>query len=148
MYNRYKIFTVTILKMQRAIQKIKTEEIAEYNLKGAHVSCIYYLYKENALTITELRDICGEDKSYVSHSMKYLEENGYVMCTSNAAKRYNAPFYLTDKGKEVGIYVAEKIDKILEMTSDGMSDGERDAFYRGLDLISTNLDRICENYEK
>ena len=148
MYNRYKIFTVTILKMQRAIQKIKTEEIAEYNLKGAHVSCIYYLYKENALTITELRDICGEDKSYVSHSMKYLEENGYVMCTSNAAKRYNAPFYLTDKGKEVGIYVAEKIDKILEMTSDGMSDEERDAFYRGLDLISTNLDRICENYEK
>ena len=80
MDDRYQSFTVMILKIHRCIQKIKVEETAEYNLKGTHVSCLYYLYKETELTATELCDICQEDKSYLSHSLRYLEANGYIFC--------------------------------------------------------------------
>lgn len=148
MYDRYKSFTVMILRIQRAIQKIKSEEMAEFNLKIPHVSCIYYLYKEDSLTATELCDICGEDKSYISHSLKYLEENEYILCKSNAKKRYNAPFYLTEKGRELGFYVANKIDAVLEPAGEGMTDEEREVFYRCLNLIGANLEQVCKKYDK
>ena len=147
MFDRYKSFTVMILKISRAIQRIKSEEIAEYRLKSPHVSCIYYLYKEDGLTATALCDISGEDKSYISHSIRYLEENGFIFCKSNATKRYNARLFLTEKGKEVGRYVTEKIDAILEQSSKGMSAEELDTFYRCLYRIGTNLERICGNYD-
>ncbi|MBQ7336771.1 MAG: winged helix-turn-helix transcriptional regulator [Clostridia bacterium] len=148
MYDRYKNFTVMILKIQRAIQKIKSEEMGEFNLKIPHVSCIYYLYKEESLTATELCDICQEDKSYISHALKYLEENGYIFCESTAKKRYNAPFSLTEKGKELGVCVANKIDAVLEPAGIGMTEEERTVLYRCLARICENLDQICEKYDE
>lgn len=146
MYDRYKNFTVLILKIQRAIQKIKAEEMAGFNLKIPHVSCIYYLYKEKSLTATELCEICGEDKSYMSHALKHLEESEYILCDSSAKKRYNAHFSLTERGAELGQYVAAKIDAILAPAGDGMEEDERAIFYRCLTLISDNLEKICEKY--
>lgn len=146
MYDRFQNFTVMILKIHRCIQKIKTAEIAEFNLKSSHVSCLYYLYKENTLTATELCEICLEDKSYISHSLRYLEANGYISCDSEAKKRYNAPFYLTEKGRELGAYIAEKIDTVLEPASDGMTEEDRVTLYRCLGQISGNLEKICEKY--
>lgn len=146
MYERFKNFTVLILKIHRAIQKIKTEEIAEYHLKSSHVSCLYYLYKENTLTATELCEICQEDKSYISHSLRYLEENGYISCDSTARKRYNAPLNLTERGKELGAYIAQKIDSVLEPAGEGLTDEDRVCLYRYLTQISDNLDKICRQY--
>lgn len=146
MYDRYKNFTVLVLKIHRCIQKIKTEEIAGYNLKSQHVSCLYYIYKEDSLTATELCEICQEDKSYISHSLRFLETNGYISCDSTAKKRYNAPFSLTEKGKEVGRFIADKIDSVLEPVSYGISEEDRTTMYRCLESISNNLERACEKY--
>lgn len=148
MYTRFKNFTVLILKIHRCIQKIKIEEIAKYNLKSSHVSCLYYLYKENTLTATELCDICQEDKSYISHSLKYLEANGYISCDSTVKKRYNAPLTLTETGKELGALIAEKVDSVFVPASEGLTDEERATLYRCLTKISDNLEKICKNYEK
>lgn len=146
MYDRYQNFTVKLLIIQRYIQRIKTEELAEYDLKASHVSCIYYLHKEEQLTATELSEICLEDKSYISHSLKYLEDNGYVVCNSNAKKRYNAPFRLTDKGNELGGIISDKINHVLAPAGDGITEEERSVLYHCLDKISANLDKICEKY--
>ena len=146
MYDRFHNFTVLILNVHRSIQKIKTEEMAEFDLKAPHVSCLYYLYKEGSLTATELCEICHEDKSYVSHSLKFLEANGYVQCDSSARKRYNAPFSLAEKGKELGRRIVEKIDAVLLSAGNGVDDGERDIFYKSLLKISNNLEAICEKY--
>ena len=43
MEERYKSFTVLISGISRSIRRIKTEEMAEFNLKSPHVSCLYYL---------------------------------------------------------------------------------------------------------
>ena len=87
MEERFNTFTVLIAGINRCIRKIKTEEMSEYNLKSPHVSCLYYLYKHNSLTAKELCDICDEDKSNVSRSIKFLEENGYLVCNSKKEKR-------------------------------------------------------------
>ena len=146
MEERFKTFTVLISGINRCIRRIKTEEMAEFNLKSPHVSCLYYLYKANSLTAKELCDICEEDKANISRSIKYLEENDYLTCKSQTPKRYQSPLVLTDKGREVGGIVAKKIDAILEAASDGLSEDERIILYRSLALIHENLRKICANY--
>ncbi len=147
MYERFQTFTVLTLKISRCIHRIKTEEMAEFNLKSTHVSCLYYLYQKDALTATELCEICEEDKSYVSHSIRFLEENGYIRCSSTAKKRYKATFSLTEKGYDIASRIAQKIDAVMAPASQGLTEEERNIFYRGLVQISDNLQKICEGYD-
>ena len=61
MQERFQTFTILIARLNRCIRKIKTEEMAELNLKSPHVSCLYYLYKADSLTSKELCDILDLD---------------------------------------------------------------------------------------
>ena len=146
MQERFKTFTVLIAGINRCIRRIKTEEMAEFDLKSPHVSCLYYLYKADSLTAKELCDICEEDKANISRSIKHLEENGFLTCESRTPKRYQSPLVLTEKGREIGGLVAEKIDAILEAAGEGLSEEERVIFYRALSLIHENLVKICHDY--
>lgn len=148
MQDRFKIFTVLIANINRCIRKIKTEEMAEFNLKSPHVSCLYYLYKSSSLTAKELCDICDEDKAAMSRSIDYLEKNEFIKCNSNAKKRYNAFFYLSEKGKTIAKLICEKIDRILNQASESLSDNDRVILYKSLTLINDNLQKICNNYEE
>jgi DNA-binding MarR family transcriptional regulator len=147
MEERFQIFTMLITKINRCIKKIKTEEVDELNIKGPHVSCIYYIYKFGALTAKELCDICQEDKASISRSIEFLEDNGYITCESSQKKRYNSSLELTQKGQKAGVIIAEKIDKILDIASSGLTEEKRKIMYESLALISNNLEQLCHNYE-
>ena len=142
MINRYETFTVLINRISRNIRKIKNQEMAEYNLKSYHISCLHYLYSSEKLTATDLCELCEEDKATISRSLDYLEKNGYILCETKSAKRYKSPLILTENGIEACKKIAEKIDRVLDEVSIGLTDGERAEFYRSLNIISNNLDRI------
>lgn len=147
MEERFKTFTVLVSKVRRNIQRIKAEEMAEYDLKCPHVSCLYYLYKEGPMTAKELCDICDEDKAAVSRSVDQLEKRGYVECPEDSKKRYRAKIKLTDEGKVIAGGVAKKVDMILDLAGEGISEEDRRIFYRSLQIISTNLEAICSKYD-
>lgn len=148
MQDRFSTFTVLIDRIKRCIRKIKTEEMVEFDLKSPHVSCIYYLYRFEALTSKELAEICDEDKAAVSRSLDFLEENGFIFCENEMRKRYKSPFQLTQKGLEAGQKLVAKVDRIIEAASQGLSEEDRNTMYRGLAIISENLLRICDGYEE
>ena len=137
---RFETFTVLINRISRNIRKIKNQEMAEYHLRSAHISCLYYLYTEEGLTATELCERCEEDKATISRSVEYLEAQGYLFCEK---KRYKSPLILTEKGREVGQKIAHKIAGVLEEISGGLTEGERIAFYRSLSIISDSLDAVA-----
>ena len=144
MENRFKLFTVLNSKINRCIRKIKTDEMAEFELKSTHVSCLYYLYVEDTLTAKELCDICDEDKAAISRSIDFLENSGYLKCDSKTVKRYKSPIELTEKGKLVAKKISEKIDRVLDEASVGLTEENRVVFYQSLSLISENLEKICD----
>lgn len=144
MEERFKTFTTLITDISRKIRKIKNEEIEIFNLKAPHVSCIYYLYINGDMTSKELTDLTDEDKANVSRSIEYLEKNGFITCNSDTQKRYRAPLLLTEKGKEVGEYIVNKIDTYLEKASRGITEEMRKNMYDSLILISKNLDTISD----
>ncbi len=142
MEQRFETFTVLINRISRNIRKLKIQEMAEYNLRSAHVSCLYYLYSTEGLTATDLCERCEEDKATISRALDYLETNGYLTCESQNAKRYKTPFVLTDKGQLVAKQIAERIDGILDEISIGLTEEERLSFYRSLTIISDSLDNM------
>ena len=144
MKDRFETFTILIAKISRNIRKIKNQEMADYDLRSSHISCLYYLYSSEDLTATDLCERCEEDKATISRSLEYLEKNGYLIRESEFAKRYKGPLTLTEKGKEVGKKIADKIELALEEISVGLTEEERIAFYRSLSIISNGLDAISK----
>ena len=142
MKERFETFTVLIAKISRNIKKIKNQEMAEYGLRSAHISCLYYLYSADLLTATDLCERCEEDKATISRALDFLEENGFITCESKSAKRYKSPLFLTEKGKEVGKKIFEKVNWVLDEVGAGLNDEEREKFYCSLTIISENLDKI------
>lgn len=147
MQERFETFTVLINRINRNIRKIKNREMAEYDLRSAHVSCLYYLYTCKGATSTDLCEKCEEDKATVSRALDFLEKNGFMTCESKSAKRYKSPLLLTDKGNEVGKKIADKINGILDAISDSLTEEERISFYRSLTKISNRLDTLSSESE-
>lgn len=145
MEERFETFTVLIARISRSIRRIKAEEMAEFALKGPHVSCLYYLSLHDGMTAAKLCERCDEDKAAISRSLDDLEKNGYIACESGARRRYKSPLRLTEKGMEAGRAIAQKIARIVDAASAGLSEAERQTMYRALALVSGNLDRIYEN---
>ena len=147
MQERFETFTVLINRISRNIRKIKNQEMAEYNLRSAHVSCLYYLYVHKGATATDLCERCEEDKATISRALDHLETNGFLTCESKSAKRYKSPLILTDKGNEAGKKIADKISGVLDAVSDCLTEEERVAFYRSLTIISESLEFLTKNKE-
>ena len=148
MEKRFETFTTLIAKISRNIRKIKTEEVSEFNLKGLHVSCLYYLFKHKSLTSKGLCEVCEEDKAAISRSIEYLEENGYIQCESKTEKRYKCPLTLTKKGRQIGEKITKKVDNIVNIASEGLTEANRKLFYDSLILISDNLQKYSDKYEE
>lgn len=147
MKERFETFTLLINRISRNIRKIKNQEMAEYQLRSVHISCLYYLYLANGLTAAELCEKCEEDKATISRSLDYLESNGYLTRETKQTKRYKSPLALTDKGTEVGKKIADKISGVLDEISFTMTEEERLAFYQNLTNISDSLDAVAQKYE-
>ena len=141
MRERFETFTVLINRIGRSIRRIKNSEMAEYGLKSAHISCLYYLYSVEGLTASELCERCEEDKATVSRALRALREMGYI----TFEKRYKSPIVLTEKGRETGKQIAEKINRVLESIGQNLREDERQQFYRYLSLISDGLESIAKN---
>lgn len=147
MEERYKVFTGLITNISRCIQKIKNEEMEALGFKGKQVQCLFSLYTtQGGATSTELSELCGEDKGMLSRTIKELIEQGLVYIDEQKSQKYRNPIKLTEKGFEISEIIADKISKMLEEVSRGISQKSRDNLYSSLSHISKNLTKICENY--
>ena len=147
MQEHFKLFTSLIASINRDIRHVKTQIIAEHNLKCPHVSTLYYLYVENGLTLKELCEKCNEDKGAISRSVKSLEIEGLVD-NKSTHKKYKQKLQLTEKGKVIGKDVAKKIDLAIQKAIENLSDEDRACVYRSLKTISNNLEKVNFTTEK
>ena len=147
MNERFETFTVLINRISRNVRKIKNMEMAAYELRSSHISCLYYLYTSPGLTATDLCERCEEDKATISRSLDNLEQKGFLTSKTQATKRYKSPLLLTEKGMEAGEKIACKISRVLKEINDILSEQERISFYHSLSAISEGLETIAEHCE-
>lgn len=142
MEERYETFTGLMTRIGRSIRRIKAEEMAIYQLKVPHVSCLYYLSAAGRATAAELCGRCDEDKAAVSRALDDLVSRGYV--ARDGEKRYRSELHLTPAGEEICRSIARRIDEVVARAGAGLEEGERAAMYHALSVIGSNLEMICE----
>ncbi len=135
-------FTVLISRISRNIRKLKTEQMELLDLKGPHVSCLYYLYQFGPQTAAELCERCEEDKAAISRSLDYLEKNGYLTREVTGKKSYRSTLTLTERGKATAGEIAQRIGRIVEAASGELTPEERETMYRALEIICRNLETL------
>lgn len=146
MINRFEAFTKSITQLYKQLQRIKTQEMIEFDLKGVHVMILFELHRnENGLTITELADACEEDKAAISRNVANLVERGYVETVGD--KKYRAPIVLTEEGKKVAERIDEMVVKAVIAVDSGLTEKKQKEFYDALNTISTNLGNYLEQLE-
>lgn len=144
MVNRFETFITTMNQINRSIQTIKNREMEAYGLKGTYVMCLYQLKQHTeGLTATELANLCGEDKAAVSRTLSKIESKGLIFFTDiEGKKRYRTVITLTEEGHQVCEQISQKIDELLQVYSQDISDEEREIFYRVFSIIARNLQAV------
>lgn len=148
MEERFETFTVLLARISRSVRRMKAAQMAKFNLKGPHVSCLYYLCKVGPMTAAELWKRCEEDKAAISRSLDSLEKMDYVSCECPDGKRYKALLRLTEAGEAVAGQIREEIDRILDAAGAGVEEQQREMMYRTLKTICANLEALTESEER
>ena len=147
MIRRFKEFTKYISLAYKYLIKIKSDGIKEFGLKGSHVMCLFYIGEsENGLTATNLCQLCCEDKAAISKTLSALCEKGYVVLENGENKKYRSSYFLTDAGKEIMNQLNEKIRAAVTGGGTGLTDEEREIFYRCLSKIVDNLEAVSKSF--
>ena len=135
--DRFENFTVTVLKINKLVQKIKLFEMDGYGLKAIHVMCMYYA-GGGPVTAGELCRLTCEDKAAISRALGMLKGRGFI---NYDAGKYNAEVTLTGKGRELCDFIKVKSSAAVEAAGADLSEEERALLYKSLASVADNLEK-------
>ena len=143
MIDRYEQFSMSISGIYKTIQKLKRDETVRYGLKGPHVQCLVAMRRQtDGVTLSQLCELCELDKAAISRAVSELEEKQLLSRDTEGDKLYHAPLRLTAAGLEIAGKISGLVERAVELAGEGLTDADRQVFYRALDLIAGNLQRI------
>ena len=138
MKDRFEAFITGVTVCYKYIQRIKTIEMTELGLKGTHVTWLFYRSNHPAgLTAAQLCQLCSEDKASISRTVADLRARGYI--AKGGEKNYRTPLRLTPEGVVAAKQLDPLIDRWVMSGGDGLTEQQREIFYKSLSQISDNL---------
>lgn len=138
---RFMHFILSIDRISKNIKRIKDKVMEKYDLRSAHVMCIFSILKsKDGFNSTELSEACGVDKAFVSRVTSELESRGYIERNQNSqGSIYKSKFKLTEEGLEINKYINKKIAEIMDNVSGEIADYKLKGFYEVLNIIDENI---------
>ena len=146
MLRRFEEFCAIIASIQHHIQKIERDEMEKYGLKGPYAQYLVTMsHCPEGITAAQLSELCDKDKAAVSRALSELEKRGLVIRELANDTAYRALLKLTETGSAADRFVCEKVTQAVEIAGRGLSDEERQLFYRVLHRIGSNLQTIAKD---
>ena len=145
MLNRFARFSLAISEIDRCWHKLAAEEMAKYDLNSPHAVYLNTLYQyPEGITAAKLGELCCKNKADVSRMVSILEKKGLVRKEAVGGNLYRAKLLLTDDGKLAAEHVQGRAALAVELAGSGMTDAERETFYRCLEQITANLQTLSK----
>ena len=145
MLNRFARFSLAISEIDRCWHKLAAEEMAKYDLNSPHAVYLNTLYQyPEGITAAKLGELCCKNKADVSRMVTILEKKGLARKEAVGGSLYRAKLLLTDDGKLAAEHVQSRAALAVELAGSGMTDGERETFYRCLEQITANLQTLSK----
>lgn len=146
MIDRFERFSLAISEISRHWHKLAAEELTKYGLKGPHATYLTAMYKyPDGITVPELCEVCGKDKSDASRMLAILEEKGLVTKKVVGGSLYRGKLQLTDEGKLAAEHVSQRASRAVEVAGKDLTDSERATFYKALDSITAKLRELSKD---
>jgi len=145
MLNRFARFSLAISEIDRCWHRLAADEMAKYGLNSPHAIYLTTLYDyEEGITAAKLGELCCKNKADVSRMVTILEKKGLVRKEAVGGNLYRAKLLLTDDGKLAAEHVQGRAALAVELAGSGMTDAERETFYRCLEQITANLQTLSK----
>ena len=145
MLNRFARFSLAIAEIDRCWHKLAAEEMAKYDLNSPHAVYLNTLYQyPEGITAAKLGELCCKNKADVSRMVTILEKKSLVRKEAVGGNLYRAKLLLTDDGKLAAEHVQGRAALAVELAGSGMTDAERETFYRCLEQITANLQTLSK----
>ncbi|MBP1572821.1 MAG: winged helix-turn-helix transcriptional regulator [Oscillospiraceae bacterium] len=143
MVERYEMFSVAIAAIYKYIQKIERDEMVKFGLKGPHAQCLTTLFRfKDGLTSTQLCELCDKDKAAISRAVSELESKGLIYREKVNNNIYKALLKLTADGFDAAAHISDSARRAVEGAGKGMSESDRDVFYKTLNLLAHNIESM------
>ncbi len=140
MIKRFARFSLAISKIDRCWHKLAADEMARYELNSPHAVYLTTLYDfEDGITAAKLGKLCGKNKADVSRMVAILEKKGLVQKEKTGRNRYRAKLLLTEEGRQAAQYIQQRAALAVELAGSGVTEADREVFYRCLEKITANL---------
>lgn len=145
MIDRFARFSLAISEISRYWHKLAGEELTKYGLKGPHAIYLTAIYRyPEGITVPQLCELCGKDKSDASRMISILEQKGLVEKQTVGGSHYRGKLQLTEEGKLAAEHVCQRASRAVEAAGKDLTAEERDGFYRALESITANLRELCK----
>ena len=141
---RFREFSGLVSRAEKALQRVKTENVKDYGLRGVHVSCLLALHERpEGLTATELASVCGVDRAQISRVTAELRGLDLVCEASpGPRRRYRGALELTEEGRAAAAEMAGIVDEKLQRVSGDIPPEELTVFYRVVGAIVERLEKL------
>jgi len=131
-----------ISKIREKVNKLIISEMVQNGVEGivtSHGDIIYALYTNKKMTMAEIAEKIGKDKSTVTALIDKLVKLEYVAKERNEQDTRVTYVTLTAKGKELEPIFESISAKILNVFYQGISEKEKEELTQILNRIYTNL---------
>ena len=140
MIDRFARFSLASSEIDRCWHKLAAEEMAKHDLNIAHAFYLTTLIQyPQGITAAKLSELCCKNKADVSRMISILEKKGLVRRETIAGKMYRAKLLLTEAGRQAAAHVQGRAALAVELAGSGMTDTDRETFYRCLEQITARL---------
>lgn len=145
MLNRFARFSLAISEIDRCWHKLAAEVMAKYDLNSPHAVYLNTLYEhKDGVTAARLAELCCKNKADVSRMVSILEKKGLVKREAIGDNLYRAKLLLTEEGTIAAGHVRQNAARAVELAGAGLSDADREVFYRCLEQITSNLQDLSQ----
>ena len=145
MLDRFERFSFAISEISRCWRKLASEELAKYGLNSPHATYLTTMYKyPNGITVPQLCEVSGKDKSDASRMIAILEKKGLVKKQVVNGSLYRGAWVLTAEGKTAAEQVSQRAGRAVELAGKDLTDETRDIFYQALESITSNLHELSK----
>ena len=147
---RFEPFTVLITGIHRDIQKLKHHYTRDMGLKTVHAFWLYLLRTHpEGLSASQLAQYGRSTRALVSREIDELVQGGLITTPEHSEKRrYGWRFVLTDAGRQKADRIAHIAMQVQRGVSADIPQEDLQVFYRTLDTLSANFDRLVQQDEK
>lgn len=143
MVERFTRFSLAISEIDRCWHELAAEAMAKYGLNSAHAVYLNTLYDfSDGITAARLGELCRKNKADVSRMVSILDKKGLLQKKEVGRNGYRAKLLLTQEGKQAAEYVRSLAAMVVRQAGAGLSDSDREVFYRCLEQITANLQAL------